>query len=106
MGGRGIHRDSQHGETSVTTKAAANWQSFFFFQFSADVVACNKNPDTGIIEGLDTYNDPPKNRANTVDKHQNVVHFSGNFSDGRIKCRYSLRIKLTCCCVTACVHSC
>lgn len=56
-------------------------------QFSADVVACNLNPQTGVVQGLDTYNEPDK-AANDVDPHQNVIQFSGNYSNGRIMCRY------------------
>ena len=59
-----------------------------YLQFSADVVACNRNPDTDQVQGLDTYNDPTE-RANHVDPNQtNIVHFSGNYSNGRIMCRY------------------
>lgn len=56
-------------------------------QFSTDVVACNRNSNTGQVKGLDTYNDPTE-RANNVDPNQNnIVQFSGNYSDGRIACR-------------------
>ena len=59
----------------------------FFLQFSADVVACNRDPKSGVVRGLDTYNEPDE-RANDVDAHQNVVQFSSNYTDGRIICRY------------------
>ena len=57
-----------------------------FLQFSTDVVACNRNPKTDVVQGLDTYNEPDE-RANDVDPHQNVVLFSSNYTDGRIICR-------------------
>ena len=59
----------------------------FCLQFSADVVACNRNPKTGMVQGLDTYNEPDQ-RVNDVDPHQNVVQFSSNYTEGRIICRY------------------
>ena len=59
----------------------------FIRQFSADVVACNRNPKTGMVQGLDTYNEPDQT-ANVVDPYQNVVLFSSNYTEGRIMCRY------------------
>ena len=50
-------------------------------------MACNRNPETGVVQGLDTYNEA-ENPVNVVDPQQNVVQFSANYSDGRIKCRY------------------
>lgn len=62
--------------------------SFTCLQFSSDVVACNRNPETGEVQGLDTYNVPPTERGNNVDPNQNnIVQFSANYSDGRIMCR-------------------
>ena len=56
-------------------------------QFSTDVVACNRNPNTDQAQALDTYNDPME-RANHVDPNQNnIVQFSANYSNGRIMCR-------------------
>ena len=61
---------------------------FFFFQFSADVVACNRDPKTGVVKGLDTYNLADV-LTNQVDVHQNnIVPFGGNYTGGRINCRY------------------
>ena len=60
---------------------------YMHLQFSADVIACNRNPNTDQVQGLDTYNDP-KILTNKVDQNQiNVVQFSANYSNGRIICR-------------------
>ena len=56
-------------------------------QHSADVVACNRNPDNSDVHGLDTYNEQNAYN-NKVNKNQNnVVPFSANYSNGRIMCR-------------------
>ena len=56
-------------------------------------MGCNRNPDTDAVEALDAYNDP-RERQNNIDPHQNVVQFSANFTDGRIKCRWTNYVSL------------
>ena len=58
-------------------------------QFDADVVACNRDPNTNMIEALDTYNPGTnENRTNRVDLAQNVRLFSSSFDGSRIICTY------------------
>ena len=59
---------------------------YFLSQFSSDVVACNRNPSTDVVEGLDTYNEA-NYKTNKVDPKPNVVLFSSDHTDGRIRCR-------------------
>ena len=58
----------------------------FASQFDADVVACNRDPGTDMIEALDTYNLPPRTRNNLVDIRQNVQLFNSSFDGSRIIC--------------------
>ena len=55
-------------------------------QFFADVVGCNLDPNTGMVEAVDTYNAAPNARANILDVIQNIVKFNSSFSNGRITC--------------------
>ena len=56
-------------------------------QFSADVVACNRDPATDMIEVLDTYNvAPTMGRNNLVDPTQDVMLFNSTFDGTRISC--------------------
>lgn len=61
---------------------------FINLQFSSIVVACNRNPVTDIVQALDTYNTPPKERDNKINPFPNVIQLSANYSDGKITCRY------------------
>ena len=75
----------------VTCEGENSWSSrviFFFFltQFSADVLACNYNPSTSMVEALDTWNAATPARGNTVDDDQDVFLFSGELRNGRISC--------------------
>ena len=58
--------------------------SFSNVQFSTDVLACNLNPTTGMVEALDAWN--PASRNNIVDNDQDVFLFSGTSAGGRITC--------------------
>ena len=51
----------------------------------ADVVACNRNPVTNMVEALDAWNTESYN--NNIDAVQDVQQFSGTYSGGRIRCR-------------------
>ena len=55
-------------------------------QFSADVVACNRDPITNMVEALDTYNVPSPGRNNLVDASQDVLLFNSSFDGTRINC--------------------
>ena len=56
-------------------------------QFAADVVACNRNPNTDEVEPLDAWNSAIKRRT-TVDPNNDVIEFSTSYTDGRISCRW------------------
>jgi hypothetical protein len=58
----------------------------FCQQSLADVVACNRNPSTNMVEALDAWN--IQGYGNNVDAVQDVQLFSGTYSGGRIRCRY------------------
>ena len=60
----------------------------FLSQFDADVVGCNRNPGTNMIEALDTYNVPSPDRNNLVDRRQNVLLFNSSFDGTRIICTW------------------
>ena len=60
--------------------------TFLCQQALADVVACNRNPSTGMVEALDAWN--AQFYRNIIDTVQDVQHFSGTYSGGRIRCRY------------------
>ncbi len=53
-------------------------------QFGADVVSCLRNPNTDQVTALDGWN--PQIRASTVDTIQDVLLFSGSYTDNRISC--------------------
>lgn len=53
----------------------------------ADVVACNRNPATNMVEALDAWN--IQGYGNNIDAIQDVQTFLGTYSGGRIRCRYS-----------------
>ena len=55
-------------------------------QLSADVFACNLNPE-GEVEILDTWN-VAQGRNNIPDTTMDTFAFSSFVEDGRIKCRY------------------
>ena len=55
-------------------------------QSLSDVVACNRNPTTNMVEALDAWN--IQGYGNVVDAIQDVQRFSGTYSGGRITCRY------------------
>ena len=55
-------------------------------QFSSDVVGCNRDPNTGMITAVDTYNSDSPARANSLDATQDVVLFQGTSDNGRIRC--------------------
>ena len=57
-------------------------------QESADVVACNRDPATDMVEALDTWNTVGFN--NIVDAIQDVESFLRSYSGGRIRCRYTV----------------
>ena len=53
------------------------------------MVGCNRDPNTDMIEVLDTYNVPQMatpNRANRVDAIQDVLLFNSSFDGTRISC--------------------
>ena len=52
-------------------------------------MACNRDPSTNMLEVLDTWN-VQSFKSNDVDSIQDVVLFSGNYSNGRITCRYTV----------------
>ena len=54
----------------------------------ADVVACNRDPSTGMVAALDGWN--TAGYSNVVDSVQDVMLFSGSYNLGRITCRYAL----------------
>ena len=54
-------------------------------QFNADVLACNVNSITNMVEALDTWNDQNQ-RFNIIDGIQNTDLRNGTFSNGRIQC--------------------
>jgi hypothetical protein len=54
-------------------------------QFAADVVGCNRDPNTDTIVAVDTWN-LNQGRGNVLDATQDVELFSGNFVNGRISC--------------------
>ena len=55
-------------------------------QFNADVVGCNVNPTTGMVDVLDTWN-PGSVRANDADMVSDVGAFTTSFENNtRIKC--------------------
>jgi hypothetical protein len=55
-------------------------------QFAADVVGCNRDPNTDMIAAVDTWNLNPDTRFNVLDATQDVELFSGSFMNGRITC--------------------
>lgn len=55
-------------------------------QFSADVLACNLDPN-GDVEVLSTWN-ADSGRSNVPDKNMSTFAFSASVEDGRIQCRY------------------
>ena len=59
-------------------------------QLSADVLACNVNPDTNMVEVLDTWN-TANERDNIPDDIMDAFMFSGDVQNGRIVCRYMIR---------------
>ena len=56
-------------------------------QFSADVVACVRDPNTKIVSALDNWN-PSSIRISDRDPTQDVVLFEGRAANGRITCRH------------------
>jgi hypothetical protein len=54
-------------------------------QLAADVVGCNRDPNTDMIAVVDTWN-LNEGRGNVLDATQDVELFSGNFMNGRITC--------------------
>lgn len=84
MGGCGLFRYCQHGQSSSNALSSQLSLTFPSLQFSADVLACNVN--SGDVEVLDTWNLAPDVRANVVDNVQDVYLFSGEVIDGRISC--------------------
>ena len=83
----GLLRDSQHGIVFQTCEGGRDGAGFSFFaQFSADVLACNYNPSSSMVEALDTWNADTPTRGNTVDDNQDVFLFSGELRNGRISC--------------------
>ena len=58
---------------------------WLFVQFSADVVGCNRDPATNLVEVLDTYNEAAV-RNNQPDPTQDVVLFNSSFDGTRIFC--------------------
>ena len=63
-----------------------SFYKIFSIQFSADVVACNRDPATNLVEVLDTYNVPFPIRNNMVDPTQDVILFNSSFDGARISC--------------------
>ena len=63
-----------------------NYYEIYPIQFSADVVACNRDPATNLVEVLDTYNVPFPIRNNVVDPTQDVILFNSSFDGARISC--------------------
>lgn len=51
----------------------------------ADVVACNRNPSTGMVEALDAWN--VQSYGNDIDSIQDVELRTGSYLGGRISCR-------------------
>lgn len=62
-------------------------------QYATDVVACNRDPNTDMVETLDAWNSAVWRRT-TVDTNSDVVKFSSNYIDGRISCRCVHVIKI------------
>ena len=54
------------------------------YQFDADVFGCNVNPNTNMVDALDTWN--PQGRNNIADTVQNVGRVTGSFDGNRITC--------------------
>lgn len=50
-----------------------------------DVVACNRDPVSGMIEALDTWN--IEGYGNQRDTIQDVILFTDSYANGRIMCR-------------------
>ena len=58
-----------------------------FFQQSADVLACNNNPDTGMVEALDCRN-ADKGHSNNPDEDQSEISLIfGSSENGTIDCK-------------------
>lgn len=88
MGSHRVYKNTKYGKVkqfSVSPSTKVNLH-FLTMQLSADVFACNVNPDTHMVEALDTWNDNSYNNAPNVDQ-SNITLLSGSFSDGRIVCR-------------------
>ena len=49
------------------------------------MVACNRDPATGMVEALDAWN--IQGYGNEIDTVQDVVQFSASHTLGRIVCR-------------------
>ena len=45
------------------------------------MIGCNQNPETGLVEVLDTWNVASPGRQNQLDLHQDVTLFQGNYTD-------------------------
>ena len=59
--------------------------STIIIQNLADVVACNRDPNTDMVRAFDTWNVASYN--NEVDDVQDVILLSSDYSGGRITCR-------------------
>lgn len=60
---------------------------FLCIQYAADVVACNRDPNTDDVETLDAWNSAIARRV-TIDQTRDVMRFASNYNNGRISCRY------------------
>ena len=110
MGGCGILGDTEHGrcwscDQIHNARLLAASKNFLFPspspsilllllpQFDADVVGCNVNPSTGMVEALDTWNvDSGRGRNNVGDRTNDAILLSGTLQDGRIICRFTRRV--------------
>ena len=72
--------------THTHTCTHAHLSNTHILQFSADVVACNRDPATGMVEVLDTYNIAEPGRGNVVDPTQDVMLVNSEFDGTRISC--------------------
>ena len=63
-----------------------NWWYFAVLQFDADVLGCNINAQSDMVEVLDTWNPSAPIRGNSGDTLINTFLFSGSSQNGRITC--------------------
>ncbi len=73
-----------HGDEKLTDNLTCRYL-LRVYNFSADVLACNLNPETNMIEVLDTWNQAT-GRSNLNDDVMDTFLFSGTSDSGRITC--------------------